>query len=235
MPFATAFIYFSPLTRNLLHEYTMGSVKLKKTNCENDLGILIDNELKFHLHTAKVAKKCKSLLAIIKRSFTCLNKSMIIKLYKAMIRPVIEYGNCIWGPFYKGDIDMVEKLQRRATKLVPELKHIPYGDRLKKLNLPTLKHRRTRGDMITLYKMITGKIQTDKEFIQVERKKYQTRGHPLRLKKILSLKRERRNHLISRAVNKWNALPEMVVFANSTNTFKNQLDVVMEREKFEMV
>ena len=101
----------------------MGSVKLKKTNCENDLGILIDNELKFHLHTAMVAKKCKSLLAIIKRGFTCLNKSMIIKLCKAIIRPVIEYGNCIWGPFYKGGIDndMVEKLQRRATKLVPEL------------------------------------------------------------------------------------------------------------------
>ena len=73
---------------------------VKDTICESDLGILVDNELKFHLHVTEVVKKCKSLLAIIKRSFTCLNRKMITKLYKAMVRPVIEYGNCVWGPFY---------------------------------------------------------------------------------------------------------------------------------------
>jgi len=58
-----------------------------------------------------------------------------------MIRPHVEYANSVWCPFKQGDIKELEKIQKRATKLVINFKNIPYKDRLMHLNLPTLKYR----------------------------------------------------------------------------------------------
>jgi len=63
-----------------------------------------------------------------------------------MVRPHVEYANSVWNPFRKGDIKDIEKIQKRATKLVLSLKHLPYIERLRQLNLSTLKYRRLRGD-----------------------------------------------------------------------------------------
>ena len=71
--------------------------------------------------------------------------------YKSLVRPVIEYGNIIWGPYYVMDQQAIERVQHRATKMIPELRHYPYQERLQRLSLPSLCHRRLRGDMIFLY------------------------------------------------------------------------------------
>ena len=71
----------------------------------------------------------------------------------SLVRPVIEYGNVIWGPHYVMDKQAVERVQRRATKIIPELRHYPYQERLQRLTLPLLVHRRLRGDMIFLYQL----------------------------------------------------------------------------------
>ena len=221
--------------KNQLHQFTLGNITLKNIVTESDLGVLMDSELKFHPHVAKVLKKCKSLLAIIKRSFACLNKRIVTKLYKAMIRPVIEYGNSVWGPFYKGDQVMLEKLQRRITKMVPDLSQLSYPERLKLLNIPTLKYRRTRGDMIMLYKMMTNKMKTHFDLEWAEHgRQHRTRGHSRRLRKILVRKQVRRNHLTVRAVNRWNSLPEAVVSAATTNSFKNLLDKFLKDDMYRM-
>ena len=68
----------------------------------------------------------------------------------------MEYGNTIWYPFLRKDIESVEKIQKRAAKLIPELKDMTYTERLKKLKLPSLAHRRRRGDMIQTFKIIKG-------------------------------------------------------------------------------
>jgi len=65
-----------------------------------------------------------------------------------MVRPHLEYSNSVWCPFKKGDIENIEKVQKRATKLILSLKKLPYHERLRQLKLPTLKYRRLRGDMI---------------------------------------------------------------------------------------
>ena len=67
------------------------------------------------------------------------------------------------GPFYKEVIKAVEKIQRRATKMVPSINHMPYEERLQELMLPSLLHRRRPGDMIFTYKLITGKIGVNKK------------------------------------------------------------------------
>ena len=73
-----------------------------------------------------------------------------IMLYKALVRPHVEYANSIWSPYKKGDIEAIEKVQKRATKLVISLKKLPYKERLLQLNLHTLKYRRLRGDNVCM-------------------------------------------------------------------------------------
>ena len=104
-----------------------------------------------------------AVLGLVKKSFALLDDRTLPLLYKSLVRPHLEYGNVVWGPFFKGDILAIEKVQRRATKMVPRLKDLTYEERLQALNLPSLSHRRRRGDMIYAYKLITGKINMDKD------------------------------------------------------------------------
>ena len=61
---------------------------------------------------------------------------------------MIEYVNSVWGPFYKCHQVLLEKMQRRVTKIVPKLRQMSYPERLEQMNILTLKYGRTRGDMI---------------------------------------------------------------------------------------
>ena len=91
---------------------------------------------------------------LTKRSFTYLDKSMFLKLYKSIIRPHLEYANVIWSPLYKGQLNNLEKVQRSATKMIPTLKDKTYTQRLKVLGLPSLRYRQIRNDLIQAYKII---------------------------------------------------------------------------------
>ena len=86
--------------------------------------------------------------------FTNLNSDVLPILYKSLIRPVLEYGNIMWGPFHNHDIIQVDKVQRRATRLISSLRHIPHIGRLLALNLPSLTYRRKRHGMIYLFQLI---------------------------------------------------------------------------------
>ena len=90
-------------------------------------------------------------MGIIKLSYGTRDARTITALYMAMVRPHLEYGNTKWGPFYEGDIKMVESIQRRATKMITGLHDKPYEERLKALKLPARVYRRRRGDMIQMY------------------------------------------------------------------------------------
>ena len=77
---------------------------------EKDLGVVIDKDLKFHQQTASAVKKANMALGLIKKSFAFLDDQMLPLLYKSLVRPHLEYGNVIWGPFYKGDAQKVERI-----------------------------------------------------------------------------------------------------------------------------
>ncbi|XP_005097745.1 FAD-dependent oxidoreductase domain-containing protein 2 [Aplysia californica] len=130
-------------------------ITLESVTLEKDLGVTIDCDLKFSKHVSIQVNKANNLLALILRGFTMLDKVSLPTLYKSIIRPHLEYGNVVWHPTLKGDEEQLEKVQRRATKLIPELQHLAYCDRLRKLDLPSLYYRRARGDMIDCYKHLT--------------------------------------------------------------------------------
>ena len=117
--------------------------------------------------------------------YTFLDETSFRYLFQALVRPHLEYAEAVWSPFAKKDIDTIEMVQKRATKLIPSLKNMDYPNRLKKLKMPTLKYRRLRGDMIDVYKIINGiydyKVVTGFfELSDVE----QTRGHNKKLRKL---------------------------------------------------
>ena len=85
-----------------------------------------------------------------------MDRNIFLIIYISIIRPIIDYGDSVWNPSLKKHIQMIENIQRRGAKLVPELININYTDRLKMLNLPTLKYRRKRGDQIQLFKILNG-------------------------------------------------------------------------------
>ena len=92
-----------------------------------------------------------------------------------------------WSPYRKGDMEDIEKVQKKATKLIPELKHMNYTDRLKKCQLPTLHYRRIRGDMIETYKMVSGKYDSMAAPMIPGSHSYITRGHDLQMRSQLTL------------------------------------------------
>ena len=133
---------------------------LQTENTEKDLGITMDKDLTFDHHIDKIIKTANSVLGTIRRTFSNLNHATFTLLYKALVRSHLEYGQEIWSPMRKGSINKIEKVQRRATKLVKNIRNLPYEDRLKALKLPSLQHRRQRGDMITKFKITHGYLET---------------------------------------------------------------------------
>ena len=199
-------------------------VKLQTVVEEKDLGVTFDNQLKFDKHIQNTTKKANRTMGIIRRTFVNLNKENFLPLYKALIRSTVEYGQASWSPYLQKDIKKIEAVQRHATKAINNFKNVPYPERLRRLNLPTLKFRRLRGDMIETYKMMTNQYDEDVK-LNLERSNRISRGHNLKLYKGPSPNTDLRKNFFSvRIINIWNSLPQEVVSAPSINSFKNRLD-----------
>ncbi|XP_065896041.1 uncharacterized protein B0403.1-like [Dysidea avara] len=164
-----------------LGEYVIDDTTITSCDVVRDLGIMIDNQLKFHNHTTTVSKKANRLLAVIHKTFQNFDHTTFINLYKSYIRPVLEYANIIWGPQYILDQEQIEKIQRRATKLVQDLQNCTYNDRLTALNLPSLKYRRLRGDMIMYYQLLQSHFSLDTSDLFTTATSSTTRGHNYKL------------------------------------------------------
>ncbi len=128
-----------------------------------------------------------------------------------------------WSPQSKKNIRLIESIQRRATKLVPELTELPYEERLRRLKLPSLVYRRNRGDMIQAFKY-TNKIWDVSDSPLKLSKETRTRGHTHKLHKGRWITAVRGEFFTNRVINLWNSLPEDLVKSKDTKSFKIGLD-----------
>ena len=209
---------------NRHHVYTLKGIAMEEVASEKDLGVHIDSDLKFRKQAAAAVSKAYQVMAVIRRSFQLLDKSTLPLLFKTLVRPHLEYGNIVWGPFNRTDQRRVERVQRRATKKVQELRHLPYQERLKALKMPSLYYRRRRGDMIAVYQLLHGGFDLDPRDFFNRAFARDTRGHQWRLVKPRAVSRIRRNAFSIRVINDWNNLPQTIVAAETLNQFKNRLD-----------
>lgn len=218
-------------TKNKLYEYKMNEggieVILETTKCEKDLGVFIEPDLNFSQQCTKAANKATQLVGMIRRSFDFMDKDMLRTLFKGLVRPHLEYANTIWSPLHKKDVISIENVQRRASRMVPELKELQYEERLRALKLPSLTYRRLRGDLIEMYKLLHGFYNVDtNKFLQIN-KDAKTRGNSLKIVKQQYRTDVRKHFLVNRVCDQWNYLPECVVDAPTLNTFKNRIDKVL--------
>ena len=199
-------------------------IVLQRTTEEKDIGVTFDENLTFRQDINTRIRKASSIMGVVRRTYTYLDEEVFSLLFKALVRPHLEYGAPVWSPLKMMDIEAIEKVQRRATKLVSSVRDLPYSERLKKLKLPSLRFRRLRGDVIEAYKLLSGIYDTSLPQLLQQDHNRSTRGHSLKLQKKRWSTSLRGNAFTNRIVNVWNALPEEIVTAPSLNSFKNRLD-----------
>ena len=134
--------------------YELGKETITKSKEEKDLGVTIQDTLSPEKHIDRIFGNTYSMLVNIKVAFTYMDGDMMRKIISTLIRPKLEYAGNVWSPHMKKHIKKLERVQRAATRMVPELSDLEYEERLKKINLPKLEERRERGDLIMIYKLI---------------------------------------------------------------------------------
>ena len=215
--------------RNLNVNYKMGDTVLGTTVKEKDLGVTISADMKVSEQCGIAASKGNQILGLIRRNITYKGKKLIIPLYKAIVRPHLEYCIQAWRPYRKKDIDTLERIQRRATKMIPELRDLSYEERLKECGLTTLETRRLRGDQIEVFKILNGYENIDRNMFFSLKKDSRTRGHEVKLVKDQCRLDIRKHSFSQRTINEWNKLSTDCVTASSVNMFKNKVDTFLRR------
>ena len=217
---------------DMFNPYALSGHHLEVVENEKDIGVIIDCDLSFDKHIAEKVNKATRIVNIIRRSFMYLDEESFLNLYKALVRPHLEYANQIWAPKLQRQIDSIENVQKRATKLLPGYENLSYEDRLRKPNLPTLTYRRLRGDLIETYKILTNKYDPEicENFIEL-RKDSNTRGHSLKIYKQRCKLNVRKNCFPHRIVEAWNSLPDQVIKAETIQQFEGRLDKVLKHQE----
>ncbi len=201
-------------------------VELEEIDEEKDIGVTIDTKLSFESHIANITSKASQIMGAIRCSFQHLDNDHMMMLYKSQVRSILEYGNPVWNPYKKKDINLIENVQRKTTRNLPGMKDLSYPDRLRKPNLPTLVYRRLRGDMITTYKILHEihdvSVCPDLPFIG----ETATRGNSM---KIFERRPDggtnlRKFFFTLRVPRMWNTLPREVVQSKNVRQFETALD-----------
>ena len=197
-----------------------------------DLGVYVNRNLEPSFHVNKIAKKAHAVLSQIRRATTLRDSKTFIGLYKSFVRPHLETAASVWNPSKREDVQTLEKVQRRAFRMVTDLGKISYEEKLEKMGMQSLEDRRKRGDLVDTFKYMNGIYDADPSglftFVQTRHER-NTRSflenNLVPEKTNLNL---RKTFFTNRIVNDWNNLPSEIRYATSLNSFKNYYDTMLE-------
>ena len=204
---------------NPKNSYSFHGSELKSTVREKDLGVLFNEKFDFTDAISAFVSKAKSILFWVTRNIISREPEVMLKAYKSIVRPHLEYCFQVWSPNARHGnwrkIMEIESVQRTFTRLVKGMDSLSYHERLRKLGLTTLLERRTRGDLIETFKILNKFNNYGNEFFNLSTRTNNLVARPGGRKV---------DFFGQRVIKFWNKLPESVKDKNSVNSFKNALD-----------
>ena len=202
-------------TRGVGYDYCMGGRRLEVVDQERDLGVLISNSLKVAGECQQAYAKANEMLGLVARVIRHKDMNLMLRLYKTLVRPHLEYASAAWSPYYVKDKKLLERVQHRFTRMFEKLRDMEYAARLEVLRLWSLEERRNRADLIELFRMARGFSSVPLETFFERSASDRTRGHSCKLLK-MRCRGDVRLHFFSlRVVDRWNRLPDSVVRAHA--------------------
>jgi len=211
--------------------YDLCGTRITPTQRELDLGVLVTSDFKFGEQCISAEKKAQKILGYIKRVFIHRNRQTVMTLYKSLVRPILEYAVQFWSPTYRCDVERLERVQARATKLIPEIRNLGYERRLLELDLFSLEQRRLRGQLIETFKILRGHSGLDPGRV-FSLSTNPTRNHGFKLELPRFRTNKFRDFMTVKVCALWNSLPSEVVNAPSVEAFKRNLDRIVRRLEF---
>ena len=162
-------------------------------------------------------------LGSIARVYRYKNKELILPVYKSLVHPHLEHAVQLWSPYFKQDIDKIEKTQRRATKMIPEIRNHIYQQRIQYLDLISLVQRRLRGQLIEVFKYLNKFTSSARGLFDYDLND-RTRNNAAKLI-VKHFNTSVAQHFYPiKITSTWNAIHSEVVSSRTVNSFKNSFE-----------
>ena len=199
-------------------EYTLAGNSLSCADYERDVGVLVPSNLKFHEQCATAIAKANSVLGLIKRAFQSRDQVTMINAYKTYVQPHLDFCVQVWAPGNKSWQEKIEKVQKRALRLIPSLSGLDYQTKLKMTGLLSLSNRRKMFDLVEMYK------RTKKGVVRYQTNCKNTRNAENRLLEVPKFRLDiKKNSFSVRASQEWNRIPKSIRESETLNMFKKNI------------
>ena len=209
-------------------EYFIEGNQIPASSSFTDLGVRVTSSLNFQPHIDACVAKSFAKMRIINKVFK--NKTSLLPLYKAFVRPLTEYSCLIWSPYTQKGKNKVESVQKRICRMIPSLRRLCYRDQLMSSGLMSMEARRLRYQLMTIFKMCKGLsvLQLEDLFDRAISKR--TRGHSHSLISKHCRTNYRLNFFTVSSVKHWNMLSEDEVDVSTLTQFKSSLNGFFARQ-----